>query len=74
MENNADDKSSLMIRTENLTRDFGGGRGLHGLNLEIPKGKMKVEDVCSIMNQNPVWANGLVLSSAGYRGDYYFKD
>lgn len=42
--------------------------------LEVPKGKMKVEDVCSIMNQNPVWANGLVLSSAGYRGDYYFKD
>ena len=40
MENNADDKSSLMIRTENLTRDFGGGRGLHGLNLEIPKGKI----------------------------------
>ena len=42
--------------------------------LEVPKGKMKVEDVCSIMNQNPVWADGLVLSSAGYRGDYYFKD
>ena len=42
--------------------------------LEVPKGKMKVEGVCSIMNQNPVWANGLVLSSAGYRGDYYFKD
>ena len=42
--------------------------------LEVPKGKITVEDVCSIMNQNPVWANGLVLSSAGYRGDYYFKD
>ena len=42
--------------------------------LEIPKGTITVEDVCSIMNQNPVWANGLVLSSAGYRGDYYFKD
>lgn len=42
--------------------------------LEVPKGTITVENVCSIMNQNPVWANGLVLSSAGYRGDYYFKD
>ena len=42
--------------------------------LEVPKGTITVEDVCSIMNQNPVWANALVLSSAGYRGDYYFKD
>ena len=42
--------------------------------LEVPKGTITVEDVCSIMNQNPTWADGLVLSSAGYRGDYYFKD
>ena len=42
--------------------------------LEVPKGEITVEDVCSIMNQNPTWADGLVLSSAGYRGDYYFKD
>ncbi len=27
-----------MIKTENLTRDFGGGRGLHGLTMHIPKG------------------------------------
>jgi ABC-2 type transport system ATP-binding protein len=27
-----------MIRTENLTRDFGGGRGIIGLNLHVPKG------------------------------------
>ncbi len=27
-----------MIRTENLTRDFGGGRGIVGLNLHVPKG------------------------------------
>ena len=27
-----------MIRTENLSRDFGGGRGLDGLTLEIPQG------------------------------------
>ena len=42
--------------------------------LEVPKGTITVEDVCSIMNLNPAWADGLVLSSAGYRGDYYFKD
>ena len=42
--------------------------------LEVPKGTTTVEDVCSIMNLNPAWADGLVLSSAGYRGDYYFKD
>jgi len=27
-----------MIRTENLTRDFGGGRGIIGLNLHVPQG------------------------------------
>ena len=41
--------------------------------LEVPKGTITVEDVCSIMNLNPAWADGLVLSSAGYRGDYYMK-
>ena len=39
--------------------------------LEVPKGSITVEEVCSIMNQNPSWADGLVLNSAGYRGDYY---
>ncbi|MEE3405771.1 MAG: DNA polymerase, partial [Acutalibacteraceae bacterium] len=38
--------------------------------LEVPKGKYTVEDVCSIMNQNPEWAEGLPLSSAGYTGNY----
>ena len=42
--------------------------------LEVPKGQYTVDDVCSIMNQNPKWADGLPLSSAGYTGDYYFKD
>ena len=42
--------------------------------LEVPKGSITVEEVCSIMNQNQSWADGLVLNSAGYRGDYYFKD
>ena len=42
--------------------------------LEVPKGSITVEDVCNIMNQNPKWADGLPLSSAGYTGAYYFKD
>lgn len=43
--------------------------------LEVPKGSVTVEDVTAIMNQNPVWAEGLPLSSAGYYGpDFYFKD
>lgn len=42
--------------------------------LEVPKGKYTVDDVCNIMNQNPVWADGLPLASAGYCGPYYFKD
>jgi DNA polymerase len=42
--------------------------------LEVPKGQYTVDDVCNIMNRNPAWADGLPLSSAGYTGDYYFKD
>jgi len=42
--------------------------------LEVPKGQYTVDDVCNIMNRNPAWANGLPLSSAGYTGNYYFKD
>ena len=43
--------------------------------IEAPVGSTTVEDVCSIMNQNPVWAKGLPLSSAGYIGEkFYFKD
>lgn len=42
--------------------------------LEVPKGQYTVDDVCDIMNRNPAWADGLPLSSAGYTGNYYFKD
>ena len=43
--------------------------------IEAPVGSTTVEDVCSIMNKNPVWAEGLPLSSAGYiGGKFYFKD
>ena len=42
--------------------------------LEVPRGQYTVDDVCAIMNQNPAWADGLPLSSAGYTGNYYYKD
>ncbi len=42
--------------------------------LEVPKDSITVDEVCSIMNQNPAWAAGLPLSSAGYTGDFYYKD
>ncbi|NCC90526.1 MAG: hypothetical protein EOM01_09275 [Spirochaetia bacterium] len=42
--------------------------------LEVPEDGVSVEDVCQIMNQNPRWADGIVLSSAGYSGHHYFKD
>lgn len=42
--------------------------------LEVPRGQYTVDDVCGIMNQNPKWADDLPLSSAGYTGNYYFKD
>ena len=41
--------------------------------LEVPKGQYTVEDVCTIMNQNPAWAEDLPLDSDGYTGNYYFK-
>ncbi len=41
--------------------------------LEVPERKYTVEDVCTIMNQNPAWADGLPLASDGYTGNYYFK-
>ena len=42
--------------------------------LEVPEETVTVDDVCKIMNENPEWSYGLVLNSAGYHGNYYFKD
>ena len=42
--------------------------------LEVPVDSITVDEVCSIMNKNPAWADGLPLSSAGYTGTHYFKD
>ena len=43
--------------------------------LEVPRDSITVDAVCGIMNQNPSWAEGLPLASAGYIGEkFYFKD
>ena len=42
--------------------------------IEAPKGKYTVDEVCEIMNQRPAWGKDIELSSAGYKGPYYFKD
>ena len=62
----------------NSTRPVGRGYAADGACralIEAPVGSTTVEKVCSIMNQNPPWAEGLPLSSAGYKGEkFYFKD
>ena len=63
----------------NLLTDCGEitltGENMHVTALMLEEGKMTVEDVCTIMNQNPSWADGIPLSSAGYIGErFYFKD
>ena len=42
--------------------------------LEVPADSITVDEVCGIMNQNPAWAEGLPLASAGYTGLWYYKD
>lgn len=33
-----------------------------------------VADICQLMNQLPVWAQGLPIDAAGYEPDFYMKD
>ena len=42
--------------------------------LEVPKGKYTVDELCDLMAEAPFWCADLPLASAGYRGDYYYKD
>ena len=65
--------AEAMWRIENAGLDIVGH--VHDeVILEVPEDGVSVEDVCQIMNQNPRWADGIVLSSAGYSGHHYFKD
>lgn len=42
--------------------------------LEVPHGVSSVEEICSIMAENPPWAKGLPLKADGYECEYYRKD
>ena len=65
--------AEAMWRIENAGLDIVGH--VHDeVILEVSEDGVTVEDVCQIMNQNPKWADGIVLNSAGYQGFYYFKD
>jgi DNA polymerase len=42
--------------------------------IEAPVGKYTVEQVCTLMAENPEWCKDIPLAAAGYKGTYYFKD
>ena len=42
--------------------------------IESPVGAHTVDEVCTIMAENPFWCPDIPLAAAGYRGFYYFKD
>ena len=42
--------------------------------LEVPHGVSSVEEICSIMAENPPWAKGLSLKADGYACEFYRKD
>lgn len=42
--------------------------------VEVPIGKASVEEVCRIMAEAPVWADGLPLKADGYECNFYRKD
>nr|DAV98427.1 MAG TPA: DNA polymerase I [Caudoviricetes sp.] len=42
--------------------------------LEVPQGVSSVEEICSIMAENPPWAKGLPLEADGYECEFYRKD
>ena len=42
--------------------------------LEVPYGVSSVEEICSIMAENPPWAKGLPLKADGYACEFYRKD
>lgn len=42
--------------------------------IEAPIGVGSIEEINSIMAVNPVWANGLPLSAAGFESPFYKKD
>jgi DNA polymerase len=42
--------------------------------LEVPDEVSSVAEVCAIMAETPVWAEGLILNADGYECNFYKKD
>ena len=42
--------------------------------LEVPEGKSSVEEVCSIMKENPSWLNNFPSACEGYECQFYKKE
>ena len=43
--------------------------------IEAPVGRYKVDEVCRLMAENPLWCPDCPLDAAGYEApSYYFKD
>ncbi len=65
--------AEAMLRMENAGMDIVGS--VHDeVIIEAPIGKYTVDEVCRLMSVNPEWCKNLLLSAAGYKGFYYFKD
>ncbi|MDD3514035.1 MAG: hypothetical protein PHV21_08550, partial [Synergistaceae bacterium] len=41
--------------------------------VEVVKGTLSVDELCSLMSVNPLWAEGLPLNADGYTCPYYQK-
>lgn len=44
------------------------------LIVDVPKGQSSVEELCSMMCENPAWAEGLPLSADGFECTFYQKE
>ena len=42
--------------------------------LEVPEGESSVEEVCSIMKENPSWLNNFPSACEGYECQFYKKE
>ena len=67
----------LLVEAMLRVRDAGYDIVLHchdEMCVEVPKGTLSVDALCSLMSVNPPWAEGLPLAAAGYACPYYQKD
>lgn len=67
----------LLVFAMKQLRNRGFGIVMHvhdEIVLEVPQGVSSIEEICSIMAENPPWAKGLPLKADGYECEFYRKD